>query len=82
MASKVGSSYVSSTSSISNPLIPLYYIFSSFRMPLADNIFDSITNKSSNWMVSYRKPTSFYLRNIEDNIQAIVSDHGVMPAAN
>ena len=33
-------------------------------------------------MVSYRKPTTFFLRNIKDGVQAIVNDHGVMPQNN
>ena len=33
-------------------------------------------------MVSYRKPVTFFLRPLENDKYAIVSDHGVMPVAN
>jgi hypothetical protein len=39
-------------------------------------------SKSLNWMVSYRKPTIFYLHPLKDGRFAISSDKGVLPVAN
>ncbi len=40
-------------------------------------------NKPNNWMISYRKPTSFFLHPLKDGgVDAIVSDKGVMPVDN
>ena len=72
--------YFSSTSSISTPLIMLYYIFSNFRLPILDNIYSGHPNRSPNWMVSFRKPTSFYLKPSGTGQFAITSDEGILPA--
>lgn len=82
MAANAGVKYLSSTSSISSPLIALYYIFSSFRTPQSDNIYEGLPNRPSSWMISFRKPISFYLHRVDKNVEAIVSDQGVMPPGN
>ena len=80
---EVGCKYISSTSSISSPLIVLYYLFSCFRLPRTENVYEGMPNKPNNWMISYRKPTSFFLHPLKDGgVDAIVSDKGVMPVDN
>lgn len=71
--------YISSTSSISSPLIVLYYLFSCFRLPKTNNVYDGVAHKPQNWMISFRKPTTFYLMKRADNLEAIVGDKGVLP---
>lgn len=80
--SETKSRYISSTSSISSPLGTLYYIFSCFRTPQMDNIYEDLPKKPNSWMISSRKPTSFFLHPINKDCDAIVSDKGPMPAAN
>lgn len=82
IAKKTKSKYISSTSSISSPLTHLYYIFTSFRLPQADGIFEGYENKQPVWMISMRKPVSFYLHRIDEEIDAIVADHGVLVPGN
>lgn len=74
--------YISSTSSISSPLIALYYIFSCFRLPKTSNVYDGVAYKPQNWMISFRKPTTFYLHKRAENMEAIVSDKGVLPPSH
>ena len=74
--------YFSSTSSISSPLIALYFLFSNFRVPETTNIYEGFLNKPMGWMISYRKPTTFYLYPKGDNTCAIVSDKGLLPMSN
>lgn len=80
-AKKANCRYFSSTSSISNPLIALYYLFSNFRLPEMDNIFSGVPSRPVNWMISYRKPVTFYLIPDGDNY-SIVSDKGILPPGN
>ena len=44
-------------------------------MPKLDNILPDISSK--NFMISYRKPITFYLRPLANDRVAIVSDHGL-----
>lgn len=60
----------------------LYYLFSNFRLPVLDNIYSGLPNKSSNWMVSFRKPTTFYLNPTPTGQYSIVGDEGMMPTSH
>lgn len=51
-------------------------------MPKTDNLYEGIIGKPLNWMISFRKPTCFYLHKLEDGREAIVSDKGLMPVEN
>lgn len=60
----------------------LFYLFTNFRYPNYDYIFEDRPNMSKVWMSSTRKPTSFYLHKVTDTCDSIVSDKGVMPSEN
>lgn len=71
--------YYSSTSSISSPLIQLYFIFSIFRRPDFSNIFEEFPSEPRLHMVSFRKPVTFYLEKKDLQLQtySIEADKGL-----
>ena len=54
----------------------LFFILSNFKNPNLDNILEN--SSISHYMISYRKPTTFYLSHIVDGKRAIVSDSGLL----
>jgi hypothetical protein len=59
----VGGRYASSTSNISIPLIHLYFLFSMFRRPNFDNIYEenNCDGVRREHMNHFKKPSTFYL---------------------
>jgi hypothetical protein len=55
--------YSSSTSNISIPLIHLYFLFSMFRRPNFDNVYeeDNFEGVKKEHMNHFKKPSTFYL---------------------
>ncbi len=55
--------YSSSTSSISIPLIHLYFVFSMFRRPCFENIYEEgqYDDIKKEYMTFIKKPVSFFL---------------------
>ena len=76
--------YVMSTSTISNVLSQIYYLFSAFRSPNFANISESYANEPKKYMVSQRKPTTNFLRKLdkEANLYALDNDSGLFLSNN
>jgi len=76
--------YVMSTSTISNVLSHLYYLFSSFRSPYFGNISDAYASEPKKYMISQRKPITNFLRKIdpEAGIYALDNDSGLFQYEN
>ena len=76
--------YVMSTSTISNVLSQLFYLFSSFRNPSFEKISSSYDNEPKKFMISQRKPITNFLRKIDEKnqIYALDSDPGLFVFRN
>ncbi|KAL4427251.1 hypothetical protein ABPG74_011487 [Tetrahymena malaccensis] len=76
--------YVMSTSTISNVLSQIYFLFSSFRNPSFDNISSAYDQEPKKYMISQRKPTSNMLRKLDpkNGIYALDSDSGLFETPN
>lgn len=76
--------YVMSTSTISNVLSQMYFLFSSFRNPLFDNMSAAYETEPKKYMISQRKPASNYLRKLDASkgIYALDSDSGLFEFPN
>jgi hypothetical protein len=51
-------------------------------LPKADGIFEGYLNRQAIWMISMRKPVTFYLDKVAEDIDAITADHGVLIQSN
>ena len=73
-----------STSTISNVLSQIYFLFSSFRNPIFDNISSAYESEPKKYMISQRKPTSNMLRKLDpkNGIYALDSDNGLFETPN
>ena len=74
--------YFSSTSNISTALLQIYYMFSMFRRPNFENIFEGFPDEPRIHMVSFRKPTTYLLSEVEPNLYSIESDKGFLMPSN
>jgi hypothetical protein len=68
-----------STSTISSVLSQIYFLFSSFRSPRFDHIFEDFENEPRRFMISQRKPVTNYLRKLDEKhgIYALDGDPGL-----
>lgn len=71
--------YVMSTSTISSVLSQIYFLFSSFKNPLFDNVFEEYENEPRKYMISQRKPITNFLRKLDEKsgIYALDGDPGL-----
>ena len=71
--------FVMSTSTISNVLSQIYFLFSSFKNPLFENVFEDYENEPKKYMISQRKPATNFLRKLDqkNDIYAFDSDPGI-----
>jgi hypothetical protein len=74
--------YFSSTSNISTALIQIYYMFSMFRRPNFENIFEGCPDEPRIHMVSFRKPITYVLSEVEEGLYSIESDKGFLVPSN
>lgn len=76
--------YVMSTSTISSVLAQIYFLFSSFKNPKFDNIFEEYENEPRKFMISQRKPVTNFIRKLdeENEIYAFDSDPGIFYEKN
>lgn len=77
--------YTSSTSNISIPLIHLYFLFSMFRRPNFDNIYEqnNYDGIKKEHMNHFKKPSTFYLtrkgageKDTKESIYSVDADKG------
>lgn len=75
--------YVMSTSTISAVLSQFYFLFSSFKNPNFENVFEEF-EEPRKYMISQRKPTTSILRILdkEKEIYALDSDSGIFTFKN
>ena len=73
-----------STSSISNVLSQIYYNFSMFKNPNFDNISSLYDSEAKKFMISQRKPITFFMKRIDaqKNIWALDADRGLFKFNN
>lgn len=71
--------YIMSTSTISNLISQIFYVFSNFRNPNFQGVNQYFENEAKKYMVSQRKPTTMFLRPIPDqkNVYALDNDSGL-----
>jgi len=71
--------YVMSTSTISSVLSQIYFLFSSFKNPLFENVFEEFENEPRRFMISQRKPVTNFLRKLDEKhgIYALDGDPGL-----
>ena len=71
--------YVMSTSTISSVLSQIYFLFSSFKNPQFENVFEDFENEPKKYMISQRKPVTNFLRKLdeEQGVYAFDSDPGL-----
>ena len=62
---------------MSQVLNQLYYLFGHFRNPDFTNISDAYHSEPKKYMISQRKPITFLLKKVGDNIFALDSDKGI-----
>lgn len=76
--------YVMSTSTISQVLSQIYYLLSSFRNPLFDNVFEDYENEPRKYMISQRKPVTNFLRKLDESkgIYGLDGDPGIFQYKN
>ena len=68
--------YFSSTSNVSVALYHLYYLFSMFRKPNFDNIYEENKTIKREHMTHFKKPATFYVKKVGGGHLSIDSDKG------
>ncbi len=70
--------YTSSTSNISIPLMHLYFLFSMFRRPNFDNVYEQceVSSIKKEYMNHFKKPSTFYITKMGDGVFSVDSDKG------
>ena len=82
LAKKHKSKYMMSTSTVSSVLSHIYYSLSNHKSPHFDNLSEAYDREPLKFMISQRKPSTIFLREVDDNLFAVDSDSGFMEEGN
>ena len=84
LAKKSGAKYMMSTSTVSSVLAHIYYALSNHKSPHFDNLSEAFDNEPLKFMISQRKPSTVFLREIDKDAQlfAVDSDSGFLEQGN